>query len=309
MSVAATEEDLKLLADLVPLLAKKLTDAQQSAEALESAVTQFQHDVDEARQEAASRLTDMQDALPALAVQAEAEEKALKDAETALIGAWHEAEPRLAAAGEAALAPVADIISHTHDLQAALAEAGTRIDQSQAMGEAALAKLGQDCHAAEQRIQAALQALEKEAHQLEHSAQEAIAAVTSAATNFEAALTMANGHCDAALEKALQEMDDKTIAFKGAAPALYESLAGLLMEKVDGLDGEIQQAVTTPLTEAETELERDFDKLGVTTDIWGQELEQHTQKLEEAVEEVKQEAASVPAGITEINNAAAQLGF
>jgi hypothetical protein len=76
MSGPTTEEDLRLLSDLVPLLAKKVTDAQQSAEELESALTTFQQEVDEARQEAASRLADLQGALPSLAVQVEAEEKA-----------------------------------------------------------------------------------------------------------------------------------------------------------------------------------------------------------------------------------------
>ena len=306
---ATPEEELGLLADLVPLLAKKITDAQHSAEALEAAVTQFQQEVDEARQDAASRLTDMQHALPTLASQVETEEMALKEAGTALIGAWHDAEPRLTAAGEAALAPVADVISHTHDLQAAIAEAGTRIDHSQAMGEAALDKLGQDCHAAEQRIQAALQALEKEIDQFEHSAADALEAITNATTSFEAVLTMANGHCDAALEGALDEMDNKRIAFKGSAPALYEALGGKLMEKVDALDGELQQAVTTPVTEAQTEVEHDLEKLGSTADTWGQQLEEHAQKLDQAVEEVKQEAGSIPTGIEEIHKAAAQLGL
>lgn len=307
--MSTPEEDLGLLGDLVPLLAKKVADAQHSAEALEAAVTQFQQEVEEARHEAQTHLTEVQGTLPQLATQVETENMALKDAETALNGAWHDAEPRIAAAAEAALAPVADVVSHAHDLQAAIAEAGTRIDQSQATGEAALNKLAQDCQAAEQRISDALAALDKEYEQLAHTVTETVEAIANAASNYEAALTIAISHCDAALEGALDEMDHKTTAFKGSSPALYEALGGKIMEKVDALDGELEQAVTTPVTEAETELEHELELLGATADTWGEELEQHNQQLQQAIEEVKQEAGSMPEGIGEINRAANQLGL
>lgn len=306
---ATTDEELRLLSDLVPLLAKKVTDARQAAEALETATTQFQHEADEAQLDAASRLTELQAALPNLVTQVEGAKTALETAGTAMIGAWHEAEPRLATSGEEMLKQAAAVIPHAHDLQAALAEAGTRIDQLQAIGDAALAKLAQHCQEAEQRLQTALQALEKEVQQLTQSAEAAAEALATAAGSFNSALANAAERAEMAVEGGLEEMGNKANAHKGAAEPLFASLAGKLMGKVDATDGDIQQAVNTPLTQMETDLERNLEKVGITADIWGKELEQHGQRLDQALEEVKGQEAAVPKGIAEIIDAATRLGL
>lgn len=309
MSENTTEEDLRTLGDLVPLLAKKVADAHEAAEALEAAATELQHEVDDARHEAASRLAALQDALPALVVQVETEEKQLKDADTELLDAWHEAAPHLAQSGDAMVKQAHDVGTHAHDLRAALAEAGTKIDQSQREGDAALAQLAQDAQAAEKRIEDALHALEAEVEHFKQSAQAAHDALTEAARELLAVLTESTGHADTALQQSMDDMSTRMGAHKDAAHELYQALAGDVMSKVDAAGEELDQAVMTPLGEAEAHLREDLVRLATLAATQEKELEQHAQALEHALEEVKGETGVVPAGVAEINEAARRLGI
>jgi hypothetical protein len=304
-----TVEDLQTLSELVPLLAKKVSDSHEAAEALESAATELQREVDEAQQEAQGRLVALQDALPSLVVQVEYEEKALKEADTALLGAWHEAEPRFAHAGDAVVKHADDVVSHTHDLRAALVSAGTKIDQVQALGEAALAKLGHDLHEAEQRVQAALHTLEGEVEHLKQATQTANEALATAARDLLAVLTEATGHADVALKEVLEDMEAKTNAHKESADGLFSALGEHLIEKVDAADGEIQQAVMAPLAGAETHLRGGLEKIRAAATTHQKDLEEHGQALEQGLKQAKAEAATVPAGMAAIDNSARQLGI
>src|SRR5262245_17612439 len=208
--MSTTEEDLRTLSDLVPLLAKKMSETHDAAEALEAAAVALQHEVEEARHDASSRLAAAQGALPDLVVQVEIEEKSLEDAETALAGAWHAAEPKLAQSGDDAVKQAHDVVTHAQELRAALAEAGTKVDQVQALGEAALAKLAQDAQETEKKVEAALQSLEGEVEKFKQSAHSAHEAITEAARELLAVLTQAIGHADTALTETLDDMDAKT---------------------------------------------------------------------------------------------------
>jgi hypothetical protein len=309
MSTPTTEEDLSTLSDLVPLLAKKIEDAHAAAESLEAAATTLQHEVDEARNEAASRLAALQDALPGLVVQVEVEEKALKEADAALLEAWHEAAPKLARSGEAIVTQAHDVVTHAQELRTALAEAGTKIDQTQALGEAALAKLAQDAQEAEKRVEAALHTLEAEIEGFKQSTHAVGDAISSAARDLLAVLTEATGHADSALAEALDDMEAKATAHTQAAHDLFEALSSDLMDKVDAAGQELEHDVTTSLTEAGTHLRGDLTVLGATAGEQEKELEQHAHALEAALTSVKAEAEVVPAGVAEINEAAQRMGL
>lgn len=309
MSHPTTEEDLRTLSDLVPLLAKKVSDSHDAAEALEAAAVALQHEVEEARHEAASRLAAVQGALPDLVVQVDIEEKSLKDADTALAGAWHAAEPRLAQSGADVLKQSQDVVTGAQALRAALAEAGTKVDQVQAIGEAALAKLAHDAEETEKKIEEALHSLEGEVEKFKQATHAAHEAITEAARELLAVLTQTIGHADTALTEALDDMDAKTSAHQTAAQDLFEAIAGDVMDKVDAAGPELEHDVTTPLAEAATSLRGDLETLGHTAGAQEKELEQHGQALEQALGEMKAQTGIVPAGVVEINEAARRLGL
>src|SRR5262245_10430916 len=121
--LTALMEDLHTLSDAIPLLTKHVEDAKHEAEALQSAAQELQHDVDTARGEAATHLAAVKDALPALVVQLEADEKQLKDAEDALTAAWVAADPVFVQGGESVVKAADEVVAHAQDLHHAIDEA------------------------------------------------------------------------------------------------------------------------------------------------------------------------------------------
>jgi predicted nucleic acid-binding Zn-ribbon protein len=303
--IEALKQDLQTLSDSVPLLASKISEAKNGAEALVAAAEELQHQLDTAHQEATLRLTTLHDGLPGLVTQ---EEKQLKDADQAVIDAWHAAESLLKTSGESVVTEVAEVLAQGHNLGAALAKAGTQIDQSQAAGEAALNHLEQVAHDAEERLRAALQAVQAEVANFKTFSDEAKHRMVTAAQALWSRLGTATADAQSGAQEALQAIHAKGSALKETTHDLLSTLGEQVMEKVDGADGQIDHAVTAPLGAAAAHLSLDLERLGVGAATQEEELAKHGQALGAGLDQVKGEAATLPASISQIQQAAIQAG-
>jgi hypothetical protein len=202
-----------------------------------------------------------------------------------------------------------EVLGHAHDLQVAIAEAGTKIDQQQGVGQAALARLDHLVHDAEQRLQAALQGLQSEIDGLKQFATHSVDALTDGAREMIAWLSALCAEADKDAHDMLAAMTAKTSAHKETADNVYATLGGDLMGKVDEADGQVEQAVTTPVGDAEGHVRQELERMEATAAAQEQELARHGQALDAALQSMGGETQKVPVGVGHIQEAARQLGI
>jgi predicted nucleic acid-binding Zn-ribbon protein len=302
------KEDLQTLSDAIPLLGKNMPEVLHGAEALETAAQELQTDVDAARAEVAAQLTMLHDALPGLAVHVEADEKRLAEAGTAVTDAWQKAAQELERDGEQVANQVDDVMGEVHGLREVLAEAGTRIDQSQAVGEAALARLQHDAQEAGQRLHAALQAMQTEVGNFHSFTDTARQQLTAAAGALLSRLMTISSDAQSGAQEAMETFKAKGGAHKEAAHGVVSAISQQIMDKVDGVGGQIEHDVTTPVGEEAEGLRNELERLGAGAGKHEEALAKHGQVLETALEQAKGEVGPVRAGIGQIQEAARKVG-
>ncbi|HXY38997.1 MAG TPA: hypothetical protein VEQ10_04970 [Vicinamibacteria bacterium] len=302
------KEDLQTLSDTVPLLNKSLADALHGAEALETAAQELQHEVDAARDEATQELATLQGALPRLAVQVEAEEKALADAEAAVSDGWQNTSQELEKDGEQVANRVDEVVGEVHDLQAVLVEAATRIDQSQATGEAALSRLQHDAQEAGQRLHAAFEALNAEVSGFHGFAESAKQQLSAATTRLWSRLQGISSEAADGAQQSLEAFRAKTGAYKDAAHGVVAALSQQIMDKVDAAGAQVDHELTAPVGGAVAGLHDELGRLEAAAGKHELALANHGTALDAALEQAKAEDGPVRAGIGQIQEAARKAG-
>jgi len=302
------KEDLQALSDAVPLLGKNVADVVHGAEALEAAAQELLHEVDAARDEVATQLAALHDALPGLAAQVEENERHLEDAGTAVTDAWHKAGPELEKNGEQVANQVDEVMSEVHSLREILAEAGTRVGQSQAAGEAALARLQHDAQEAGQRLHAALETMQTEVSSFHSFADAAKQQLTTAAQALWSRSKMISSETHSGAQEALDAFHAKGSAHKDATHDVASSLSQQLMDKVDAAGGQLEHDVGAPIGETAAALHNELERLGAGAARHEEELAKRGQALEATLEQAKGEVGPVRASIGQIQDAARTAG-
>jgi hypothetical protein len=305
----ALMEDLRTLADAVPLLTKSVAEAREEAEALDAAAHELEREVEAARQDAAARLAAVHEVLPRLAAQADGAETRLEEAAAAAGAAWEAAQPALAEAGEALVKHVGDAVSHVNGLQAALVEATSKIDQLHAAGEAALARLQGDVHDAEERLGAALAALHAQVGSFQGYAQTARKAIEDKALYLTKYLSAALGVTNAHVQKGLEDMERLGVWYQAGARTEVPALSGHLMEQLADSETRIEQAVTAPVADAAVSLNGELERLDAAAGTQEQGLARHGQALDAQRASVKGEADDMPSALAVVREAARQVGI
>ncbi len=306
--IEALKADLQALSDAMPVLTQRIAHAVEGAEALSAAAQELQQEVDTARAEASAELQAVRDALPSLAVQVGADGKQIEGAAAAASQAWSNAEGGIEVAGEKVANQADELVANTHDLIARIAEVGTKIDQSEAIGDAALAQLAQQGHDADERLRAAMQTLQAEIAQVKQLTASAKETLTAAAQGLWSRLKTITSEGQDGAQQALQAMHERADPIKEAAQDLVATLEQQVMERVDASDGQIA-ALVAPLDEAQSLLRVELERLSADAGGYEQTLAQHGQALEVAAGRAQSESNAVPADIAAIQQAAHELGL
>jgi len=309
MTVEALKQDLKTLSDTVPVLATRVAETQQSAQALQDAAEQLQSEIDAARASLAEQLTAVRDALPAVVVQLEAGEKQLQAGAGSVHDAWAKTEPGLDTAAGDLVDKVDALVHGNHELIGIFAAAAVKIQQSHLAGDEALARLERLAHDGEQRLHAALQGLQDHAEQYRAFTATAKQTLTESVQRLKARIASAAVTCDYMTEDALQAMHTQASAQQ---QSLQETL-GLVSESLHidltESDAQLEQEITTPLATATAGAHDELERLGA--DAWGHEqaLIRQQQALEQTVSQLDRATERVPTCIDQIQQAARAAGL
>jgi DNA anti-recombination protein RmuC len=303
MTVEGLKQDLQTLSESVPLVTARASDALHGAEELEKAAQALLADVEAAHSEASTQLTRVHDAVPAMAAQVEGDAKRIGEASVAL-------DPVLERAASAVADRLDEVQSHLHDLRTALAEAGTKIDQAQTVGDEALQRLENDAHAADQRLRAALQTFQAEIAGLHDFAAAARATVTEhARTLLGRLLTVSTAEAQPGAQDALEALHARRDAHRQSLHELLSNVSGELMQKVDDAHEPLEQAVAVPLGRVQATLRTDLERVGALAGSQEKDLASHGQTLEAALAELETETTAVPKGLEQIEEAARAAGI
>jgi archaellum component FlaC len=289
----------------VPLLANKVAEVLHGAEALRTAAQELLDEVDSERDEAATELTALRDALPQIATQIEADEKRLEEAGTTVTEAWQEATPEHE---EQVASRVDEVIDEVHKLHEILAEAGAKVGQSQTVGEAALARLRHDAEEANERLHQALQAMQEEVNSFHSSAEAAKQRLTTAAQALLTRLLAISSEAQSGAQEAMGAFHAKGSAYRDGAQAFLSRLSQQLMDKVDGAGEQVEHDLTTPVVEAAGILGSELDRLAAAASKGEDTLAKHEQDLGAALGRAKGEMEPMRAAIGQIQEAARKLG-
>jgi len=245
-----------------------------------------------------------------MAAQLEADARRIGETSVALNAAWAEADPALERAASAVADRLDEVQSHLHHLREVLAEAGTKIDQAQTIGDEALQRLESLAHAADQRLHVALQTFQAEIAGLHDFSAAARTTVTEhARTLLGRLLTVSTAVAQPGAQDALEALHAKRDAHRQSLHEQLSSLSGQVMQKVDDAHEPLEQAVTVPLGRVQATLRMDLERVGALVGSQEKELASHGQALEAALGELETETTAVPKGIEEIDEAARAAGI
>jgi hypothetical protein len=183
--MSTLKEDLTELSDVLPLLPAEVTALNQSALELVAASATLLAEVRAGREDLESLLAHVRDALPGFTSEVEILDQRLEGALDGMEKAWTEADDHLEE-GEKALAAGGEQVNTEHaDLLKALAEAGTKIDQASADGEAVIDRVEAAARDGQARIKTAADAVSAKAAALNAVLGSTTEAMTEASQAFQ----------------------------------------------------------------------------------------------------------------------------
>jgi hypothetical protein len=301
------QQDLNTLSDTVPLLAKGVTDALQEAQSLENAATELLQEISEARQEASVHLNKLRDALPALVVQLDADEKRLVAAGDEVEKAWSDARAALTAAEERLESEADDLMSSRLQLHQAVAEAGTKVDQSTAIGDAAIDRIEQESQESQKELEAASDQVTDQVKNLRAFLDTAESSMSAACDALLKRLTGLGQRLEQEATSIVEGLDQK---FQDHISAVQATLGDMIQTVDDGVRDAADRSERTmsePVDEAGLELKTELERISAGAGKLDSELRQQDQAFDQALLEAEAEASAVPEGIRQIDAASQAL--
>lgn len=309
MTEQQMKEDLSTLSDTVPLVTKSVTQAVEAAEALEQAAEALLQDVDEARQEVASHLNKVRDALPTLVVQIEIDTGRIGTAGDDASKAWDETHDAWGTAQDRLEKEAEEVLAARLELQGHLTEAGTKVDQSQAEGEAAVDALETEAQEAETKLAAAAQAVGEEVNELKQFMDIARSSLKDACATLAQRLLSLGEELEREAEQIIEDLKTKKEAQLDETKEQLGDLSGEARSEVEITGDRAQRTAVTPVTEAGDDLGVELERLSANTEKGEETLRREGLELAQALSQVETEAGRLPEGIRQIDETARTLGL
>ena len=303
------KEDLATLSDTIPLLSTKVSQAVEAAEALEQDAEALLHEVDEARQEVASHLAKVHEALPGLAVQLETDAGRVGAAGDDAVKAWDEAREDMAGAHSQLENEAQELMAACGDLQRHLTEVGSKVDQSQAEGEAAMGALETEAQEAETKLTAAAQAVSQEVDELKQFLDIARSSLQDACTVLAQRLLSLGEEMQHEAEQIIEDLRGKHKEHLEHSQDPLADLTDHVLANVEETGERVLRTAATPATDAGLELRTELERLSATAEKGEEALRREGQELEQALAQLAGEADRIPEGIRQIDQAARTLGL
>lgn len=303
------KEDLSTLSDTVPLLSTKVSQAVEAAEALEQAAEALLQEVDEARQEVASQLTKVHEALPGLAVQLETDAGRVGASGDEAVKAWDEAHEDMGDAHGQLEKEAEELMAACSDLQRHLTEVGSKVDQSQAEGEAAVGALETEAQEAETKLTAAAQAVSDEVGELKQFLDIARSSLQDACAVLAQRLLSLGEEMQHEAEQIIEDLRGKHKEHLEHSQDPLADLNDHVLANVEDTGERVLRTAATPSTDAGLELRTELERLSATAEKGEEALRREGQELEQALAQLAGEADRIPEGIRQIDQAARTLGL
>lgn len=301
------KEDLAELSDVLPKLPAEVTAAVEAAQELDAAAQTLLDAVGHGRQEMQGLLAHVQNALPDFTVQVEMMEKRLETALEVAEKAWNEADDAIEESEKALEAKGEELSTERTELLAVLFEAGTRVDQASADGDAAVDRLEAAAKDGQARVKAAADALTAKAAALGAQIKETTEAIEEAGQVFLDRVTtfVDNGRfdTDVLLDHLEHRMKQYTAHLESVTKEVESRGDAIVLAASKRTTENVRQPLIEEGEKFRTALEAMASNASEHQDTLVKVLAGH----EEALEEVKQAAAPVPNGIMEIHEAVVRM--
>jgi hypothetical protein len=301
------QQDLNTLSDTVPLLAKGVSSALQEAQSLENAATELLQEIAEARQETSVHLSKLRDALPALAQQLDEDEKRLVAAGDEAEKAWSAAREALTAAEQRLETEADELLASRGELHQAVAEAGTKVDQSTGIGDAAVDRIEQESQESRKELETAADAVTEEVKNLKDFLGVAESSMSAASDALLKRITELAQRLEQEATKIVEDLDQK---FQDHFSAVKDTVDDLIQTVDDGVKDAAERSedkMTTPIGEAGLELRTELERISAAAEKQDTTLRQQDQAFDQALLEAEGEASVVPEGIRQIEAASQAL--
>jgi prefoldin subunit 5 len=266
-------------------------------------------EVGEARQEVASHLAKVHEALPGLAVQLETDAGRVGASGDDAVKAWDEAHEDLSAAHDRLEKEAEELVAARTDLQRHLAEVGSKVDQSQAEGEAAVGALETEAQEAETKLTAAAQAVGEEVNELKQFLDVARSSLQDACAVLAQRLLSLGEEMQHEAEQIIEDLRAKHKEHLEHSQDPLVDMADHVLANADDTGERVQRNAATPSTDAGLELRTELERLSATAEKGEEALRREGQELEQALAQLAGEADRIPEGIRQIDQAARTLGL
>ena len=299
--MSTLEQDLAELSDVLPLLPAEVTALGESAGTLEAAAETLLADVGAGRQELESLLTGVRNALPGFTVQVEVIDKRVETTLEAVEKAWSDADDLLEE-GEKALATRGEEVdTERAELLKVLFEAGTKVDQASAEGEAAIDRLESAARDAHTRVKTAADAVTARVAALGTMLEQTTQAMADATEVYLERVTLFVDNANFDTGVLLDHLEHRLGQYTGHLEELGKEVDTRVSAILTDGSKRTYDNVREPLLTAGEELRIAVERLAATASTQREALAKGLDAHDAALADVKHVAEPLPAGVQQIH--------
>jgi chromosome segregation ATPase len=300
--MSTLEQDLAELSDALPLLPAEVTALGGSAGTLEAAAETLLSEVGAGRQELESLLTHVRNALPGFTVQVEAIDKRLETTLEAVEKAWSEADDQLEEGEKALAARGEEVDTERAELLKVLFEAGTKVDQASADGDAAVDRLESAARDAQARVKTAADTVTTRVAALGTMLEQTTTAMADAAQVFMERITLFVDNANFDTDVLLDHLAHRLGQYTGNVEALGKEVETRVDAILNAGSARTYDNIREPLLTAGEEVRIAVERLAATASTQQESLAKGLDAHDAALTDVKQAAEPLPAGVEQIHN-------
>jgi F0F1-type ATP synthase membrane subunit b/b' len=199
------------------------------------------------------------------------------------------------------------VLEARQHLEEALAQAGTRIDQSGAEGDAAIDRLEEDARHVGERLEAAVQAVSDQFAHLKDFLDATRASLTEASNTLVTRLNLAAQNLEGEAAHILEDLAEKSREHVEQARARFEGVGEHVVVSLNEVAESGQRTLIAPIGEATLDLRTAIERVSASAEKHEESLRQHNQGFTQAFAQVEEEAAQIPEAIRKIDAVAQEL--
>jgi uncharacterized phage infection (PIP) family protein YhgE len=307
VDVEAMKAEFGELSDVVPLLPDEVNEMRQSAQHLADAAATLHNETDAARQDVANLLAHVRNTLPGFTVQADGLEKRLEASLDAAEKAWTEGSGHIED-GETAVKTAAEAVDGARqELMRALFDAGTRVDQASADGEAAIDHLEAVATDGAARVKAAALELSDQVDTLEIRLEHVRESVTESCELLQQRMKQFVDSVSFDIGVLLDRLGAGKDGYTAHVTEVANAVESAVGEALNTLGKRVRESVAAPLGLATENARIEIERLAAAASTQKEAVVKALHEHTETMSELKQAAEPMGRGIDEIHEAVVRM--